>query len=126
MKLLLSVLLVVPFQHLLADVEKEIFGGFVIAPLTETVRASCMPLEPMEYISEDIAVSNGMTSLYEQMVTVVEKIETSKEGSQMDGDFYDLSGRKISVNDNTDSSLRLKRGVYIVNRKKVVIQSVSR
>lgn len=54
----------------------------------------------------------------------IEDIETMRNGqsSMFNGQWYDLSGRRISVPSGSSASSILPKGVYVVNGRKVVIK----
>ena len=57
------------------------------------------------------------------IVTAIEDIEMSNVKCKMDNGIYDLSGRRIVDNSNSKmQNSKLKKGIYIVNGKKVLVR----
>lgn len=66
-------------------------------------------------VSKEVAAGARLAISYEEDTTGIDAVLVNNEKRTVNGDIYDLQGRKISTS-------RLSKGFYIINGKKVVLK----
>lgn len=73
--------------------------------------------------NESFPLAQMQKMYFSQTATGIQKIENGESGVESGQCIYDLSGRKVEY--NSQSAIRnshLRKGVYIINGKKVVVR----
>jgi len=66
-------------------------------------------------------LSQPATLTIGQEISGIEEIVNAESGNGRSRSIYDLTGRKVGTSNSEKSSPRLSKGVYIINRSKVVV-----